>query len=149
MPEARADLGERARGLGVLQLSGERVRTGRELGIVAAGSVEIDEIPELLPRLPAIRARADLLNESLHPCTEGFQPWIGGDRFGDLVEVRGDSHVGADALVKAGVAVDLVAAVAAVLADQVVALDHLRRGGLGKPLGGFEINHLMMALQAA
>ena len=149
MPEARADFWERAWGFGVLQLSGERVGTGGELGIVASRGVDIEERTELLPRLPTIGARADLLNESLDPFAKGFQPWIGGNRLGDLVEVRGDSHVGADALVGASVAVDLVAAVAAVLTDQVVALDELRRGGLGKPLRGFEIDHLMMALQAA
>ena len=149
MPEARADLGKRARGLGVLQLGGERVGTGGELGVVAGDGVEIEKLPELLPRLPAIGARADLFDEPLDSCAEGFQPWIGGNRLRHFVEVRGDSHVGADALVGAGVAVDLVAAVAAVLADQVVALDELRRGGLGKPLGGLEIDHLMMALQTA
>ncbi len=63
--------------------------------------------------------------------------------------VGGQPHVGADSLVRARPAVDFMAAVAAVLADEVIALDKLRSGRFGEPLARLEIDNLMVALQAA
>ena len=62
--------------------------------------------------------------------------------------IRLGTQVGTDPLRRPVEAVDLVAAVAAVLADQVVTGQQLGGRRIGKPLAGFQIDHLVMALQA-
>ena len=88
-----------------------------------------------------------------HPADERvshlLQGRIGGQRLGGLVIRRLDPHVRADPLVGSRPPVDLVAAVAAVLADQVIALHELRRRRLRELLARLEVDHLVMALQAA
>ena len=147
--QAGADLGEGARGVGGLELGGERMRAGRELCIDAGRGVEFEEFAEPLTGLLSVRAGTDILNDPLHPFPESLEPRVGSDRFSDFMVIRGDAHVGPDALVGAGIAIDLVASVAAVLSDEMVALDELRRGRLGESLARLEIDNLMMALQAA
>ena len=146
--QAGADLGESARGVGGLELGGERMRARRELGIDAAGGVEFEEFAELVTGLLPVWAGTDILNDPLHPFPESLEPGVGGDRFSDFMVIRGNAHVGPDALVGAGIAIDLVASVAAVLPDEMVALDELWRGRLGESLARLEIDNLMMTLQA-
>ena len=88
-----------------------------------------------------------------HPAGDGLphvlEAGIGGEGLGHLVVVRLETHVGADSLLGSGPAVDLVASVAAVLPDEVIALDELWRWWLGELLARLEIDHLVVALQAA
>ena len=88
-----------------------------------------------------------------HPAGEGLahvlEAGIGSEGLGHLVVRRLDPHVGPDPLFRSGPTVDLVAAVAAVLPDQVIALDQLGGGRFGKLLARFKIDDLVVALQAA
>ena len=145
--QRRPHLGQRARGFRIFEERGERVRPGREL-LLTAG-ITLDHLAEPLPRLTAIGARPHLLDPARHRRPHVRQPGVAGDRLGHLVVIRCQPHVGADPLAGTRPAVDLVAAVAAVLPDEVVALDELRRRRLGEPLAGLEVDDLMVTLQAA
>ena len=149
VPERRANLRQRARGLGILEERGELMAAGRKLGVVTSDRIALDHLAETIPRLAAVRARTNILDPADCGGAERGQTGIGGEGFGHLVVVGRQPHVRADPLVGPRPAVDLVASVAAVLADQVITFDELRGGRLGKPLARLEIDHLMVAFQAA
>ena len=149
VPERRANLRQRARGLGILEERGELMAAGRKLGVVTSDRIALDHLAETIPRLAAVRARTNILDPADCGGAERGQTGIGGEGFGHLVVVGRQPHVRADPLVGPRPAVDLVASIAAVLADQVITFDELRGGRLGKPLARLEIDHLMVAFQAA
>ena len=149
VPQRRPDLGEAAGRLGLLEQRGQLMRTSRQFGLATCGGVAIDGIPQPFASLRAVGARPHVFDPPLDRRAEGGQARVGGERFGDFVVVGGQSHVGPDPLVGAGPAVDLVAAVAAVLPDQVIPFHQLRRGWLGEAFAGLEVDDLVVALQAA
>ena len=149
VPERRANLRQRARGLWILEERGELMAAGRKLGVVTRDCIAFDHLAETIPRLAAVRARTNILDPADRGGAERGQTGIGGEGLGHLVVVGRQPHVRADPLVGPRPAVDLVTAIATVLADEVIALDELRCGRLGKPLARLEIDHLMVALQAA
>ena len=91
-------------------------------------------------------------NQRLASCCDGpselGEAWVGLHcRRGGVRVIGFQPQVGADASIGAIVAVDLMAAVATVLADQVPALHHLRRRGVREPWTGFQISHFVMTFQ--
>ena len=149
VPERRANLRQRARGLWILEQRGELMAAGRKLGVITRDRIAFDHLAETIPRLAAVRARTNILDPADRGGAERGQTGIGGEGLGHLVVIGRQPHVRADPLVGPRPAVDLVASVAAVLADQVIAFDELRGRRLGKPLARLEIDHLMVAFQAA
>ena len=77
------------------------------------------------------------------------QAGIGFQLLGRGVVIRFEPQVGADALVGAGEAVDLVATEAAVAANRFIAGDQFRRRRIGIFFARLEIDHVVMAFQAA
>ena len=147
--QRRPHLRERARGFGILEKAGELMTARRKLGNITRGRIAVDEISKTFPRLAPVRARTDILHPASCCWAKGREASVGGERLGDLVVIGRQTHVGPDPLVWAGPAVDFVAPVAAILANQLIALDEFGRGGFRKSFAGFEINDLVVALQAA
>ena len=147
--QRRANLRQCARGLGILEKRRKLVAAGRQFGLITCGRIAFDHLAEAFPRRPAIRTRPHILYPARGGGAERSQSGVGGEGFGDLVIVGSQPHVRANPLVGPRPAVDLMASVAAVLADEVIALDQLRSGRLGEPFARFEIDHLVVALQAA
>ena len=125
------------------------VRSRLELCLAPGSGIAFERFTEPGASDRAVGTRTDLFHPTLRRGSQRRQAGIGRDRLGDLVVVRGQPHVGADPFLRARVAVDFVASVTAVLTDQVIALHQLGGWRLREAFRRLEIDHLMMALQAA
>ena len=125
------------------------MRPRGELAVVAGVGVTKDGVSQPVASHSSIGARANFLCPTNGRFPQLRKAGIILDRGGHLVVIGDEPHVGADPLIGAGVAVDLMAAIAAILSDELVALDELGRRWLGKLLAGLKIDHLVMTLQAA
>ena len=144
--EAGPDFRQRARSLWFFQQRRQLMGPGRELtrGI---GSVAFNRFAKPFAGLLAVRTRPHFLNPSLNGRSKRGQARIAGDGGGHLVVVGSQSHIGSNPLTGSTPAIDFVAAVAAILPNQMVALDQLWRGRFWKTLTRLQIDHLMVALQ--
>ena len=149
MPQARAHLGQRARGLGILEERGEIMRPLRQLFLFTGRCIPLDRIPQPFPGFTTVGTPPHIAHPPLDGRTEILHPGVIADRSRHFMIVGCQPHVGPNALLRAGPPVDLVAAIAAVLPDQVISLHELGRRRLGKPLARLEVDHLMMTLQTA
>ena len=149
IPEARTHLWKRARGLGILEQACQLMRPRRQFRFTSRRRIAIDGISEPAAGLATVRCGTHVRHPAGERVAQFPSARIIRQRLGHLVEVRLHPQVRSDPLVGPGPAVDFMTAVAAVLPDQVVALDQLRRGRIGKPLTGLEIDDLVMTLQTA